>query len=241
MPRCEKSKPRPIHPPSTAGRRVQHFIQGPRGAPHLGERSSGDLGIDHKHLAPPGPVKGAAVQGAPNGAHLTDVDVLIARRAGEELGPIRCIRNLIVEEALKAWPSSPIRKREVVLSEGDRIGPARRSGGASPRLAKVPVVFGALPGRLERRVAVAAGAGARQGIEEGRSDAPPARALPHNALLVRKAPLVPAWLGSRMMRRQGGKLELAHVIAQDALEMAPHEWPLPGEGRRRMLRRAVSS
>jgi hypothetical protein len=41
-------------------------------------------------------------------------------------------------------------------------------------------------------------------------------------VLVREGSLIATEFGSRMMRRQGGQLELAHVIAQDALELAPH-------------------
>jgi hypothetical protein len=46
-------------------------------------------------------------------------------------------------------------------------------------------------------------------------------------MLVSEGTLVATELGGRMMRRQGGQLELAHVIAQDALELIPHQWPLP--------------
>ena len=88
---------------------------------------------------------GAIVQSALDGAHLAYIDVLLARGSNKELRPLRGISHLIVQEALKARSSRPVREGKVVLCEGCRLGGARREGGTRPRLAQMPIVLGALP------------------------------------------------------------------------------------------------
>jgi hypothetical protein len=65
--------------------RTKHIVERLGSAPPFGERSGGDLRIDHEHLTTAWPLLRAAMQGAPHCSHLADIDVLVASGADEEL------------------------------------------------------------------------------------------------------------------------------------------------------------